>query len=153
MAAWIVALILLVGVGAIFWLRRQDSDRTHPIAPATRQAHDKPRLRPQLERLYRDGRYWGVRIEHAGAGNVCEAVLRCGDQRYSFENAPPLPLPECAVTRCACRYVGLEEQRMPPPRRQTTDRRETIRYEPKRGSRRKEKDRRKINKWDDQTNL
>ncbi len=110
-------------------------------------------MRPQLERLYNDGRYWGVRIEHGGPGNACDAVVRCTENRYGFEEAPPLPLPECAAMRCACRYVGVEEQRVPPPRRQLHDRREAIRYEPKRGSRRKEKDRRRLNKWDDQTNL
>jgi hypothetical protein len=154
MAVWIVALILLAGAGAIFWLRQNRSGGTPPPRPQpTRQDPEKPRLRPQLERLYRDGRYWGVRIEHDGTGNACEAVLQYSDDRYSFENAPPLPLPECAVTRCSCRYIGLEEQRQPPPRRQTSDRRDKIRYEPKRGSRRREKDRRKLNKWDNQTTL
>ena len=153
MAVWIVAFILLAGAGVIFWLRHDRSGTSHARPQTTRQDPEKPRLRPQLERLYRDGRYWGVRIEHDGTGNACEAVLQCSDDRYSFENAPPLPLPECAVTRCSCRYIGLEEQRQPPPRRQTSDRRDKIRYEPKRGSRRREKDRRKLNKWDNQTTL
>lgn len=154
MAVWIVALILLAGAGFILWLRHGNteiSNTHHTYTPENDSG--KARLRPQLERLYQDGRYWGVRIEHGGTGNACEAAVRCADARYSFESAPPLPLPECAVTRCSCRYVGLEEQRQPPPRRQTHDRREKIRYEPKRGSRRLEKDRRKLNKWDDQTNL
>ena len=153
MAVWIVVLTLLAGVGAIFWLRRgrPEPARHHPRT--SRQDPREPRLRPQLERLYRDGRYWGVRIEHDGSGDACEAVRAHGDDRYSFENAPPLPLPECAAMRCSCRYEGLEEQRQPPPRRQTTDRREKIRYEPKRGSRRAQKDRRSLNKWDDQSSI
>ena len=154
MAVWIVALILLAGAGLLIWLRRQpphDPATRNPRVPERDPLRAKLRLRPQLERLYLDGRYWGVRIE-AGM-DACEAARRGAGERYSFENAPPLPLPDCALTRCSCRYAGLEEQRNPPPRRQTPDRRDKIRYEPKRGNRRKEKDRRKLNKWDDQTNL
>ena len=156
MAVWIVALLLLAGAIALFWLRRSDRQETpqpHSPSRGTAAAGAAPRLRPQLERLYQDGRYWGVRIEHGGAGNACEAAMRGADMRYGFEEAPPLPLPECAAMRCACRYVGLEEQRMPLPRRQLHDRRENIRYEPKRGSRRQKKDRRRLNQWDDQSSL
>lgn len=156
MAVWIVALILLAGAGLLLWLRRE-GPRTPAARPGRLPERDplraKLRLRPQLERLYLDGRYWGVRIEPGEAGDACDAARRCVSGRFSFENAPSLPLPECANTRCSCRYAGLPEQRNPPPRRQTPDRREKIRYEPKRGNRRQEKDRRKLNKWDDQTNL
>ena len=154
MAVWILVLILLAGAGFSVWLRCGSVKRNHTNKPLT--THKKPRkaaLRPQLERLHQDGRFWGVRIEHDGAGNACDAVVRATDARYSFERAPPLPLPECIVSRCSCRYVGLEEQRHPPPRRQSHDRRDKIRYEPKRGSRRLEKDRRKLGKWDDQHSL
>lgn len=156
MAVWIVVLILLAGAGLIAWLRRGDKKNNLPRQSGSsirEPMKSHLRLRPRLERLYLDGRYWGVRIEPEDTTHVCEAALRCAEARYSFESAPRLPLPDCAVTQCACRYVGLEEQRHPPPRRQTPDRREKIRYEPKRDSRRQEKDRRKLSKWDDQGNL
>lgn len=156
MAAWIVALFLLAGAGILLWLRRGNTEK--PTLKQSRIQECDPmrirlRLRPQLERLYSDGRYWGVCIEPGDNGQVCEAARRIVDKRFSFEGAPPLPLPGCAITQCSCRYAGLEEQRQPPPRRQSSDRRDKIRYEPKRGSRRQERDRRKLSKWDDQGNL
>ncbi len=109
-------------------------------------------MRPQLERLYQDNRFWGVRIEHGGEGNACEAVLAHDQRCYDFKEAPPLPLPDCQALRCSCRYIGVEDRRLSPPRRQTHDRRDKIRYEPTREARRSQPDRRKLNKsWTDQT--
>lgn len=155
MGFWIAALILLAAGVLVFWFTRSDSSQEgYPRRGKdnTRTGAAGPTLRPQLERLRISGRYWGVRIEHGGAGNACDAVLSLTGASFAFDEAPPLPLPECAAMRCGCRYVGLEERRNGTPRRQTPDRRDKIRYEPKREARRKQPDRRKINKaWTDQS--
>ena len=152
MALWITALLLLAAGVLVYRFTR--SEPTQEDYPRRGKAVDRggPVLRPQLERLKASGRYWGVRLEHGGAGNACDAVLSLSGSSFAFEEAPPLPLPECAAMRCGCRYVGLEEQRNGTPRRQNADRRDKIRYEPRREARRKQADRRKINKaWTDQS--
>lgn len=151
MAVWIVALLLIAGAGAIFWLRRA-SPQPPAVRPGQEDEAVQRRLNPQLEYLHQNNRFWGVRIEHGGEGNACDAILEHSQRCYDFNEAPPLPLPQCAALRCSCRYIGVDDRRLSPPRRQSHDRRDKIRYEPTREARRRLQDRRKMNKsWTDLT--
>lgn len=47
----------------------------------------------------------------------CEAARQFGQKRFLAARAPRLPLPECAVTACECRYSHYSDRRSGDDRR------------------------------------
>jgi hypothetical protein len=43
--------------------------------------------------------------------NACEAAKQLTDKRFLSNEAPKLPLPECAASTCHCRYAHYEDRR------------------------------------------
>jgi hypothetical protein len=41
----------------------------------------------------------------------CEAVRAVGARRFLAAEAPPVPLPDCDLPTCRCRYLHLEDRR------------------------------------------
>jgi hypothetical protein len=98
-----------------------------------------------LQKLRRSGHYWGVRIQ---PGN-CAAIRHFAGRRFTFEEAPNLPLPGCKAWRCSCTYVGLPERRRE-ERRTRKDRRDAVRVDDEHAERRSIRERRRQHKdWQD----
>jgi hypothetical protein len=97
----------------------------------------------KLKKLRRSGSFWGVRIQPG----KCTAIRPFAGRRFTFEEAPNLPLPGCKSWRCSCTYIGVPERRRE-ERRIHNDRRDVIRIDEEhverrsfRGRRRQHKDR------------
>jgi hypothetical protein len=78
----------------------------------------------ELNKLRRSGSFWGVRIQ---AGK-CAAMRPFAGRRFTFEEAPNLPLPGCKAWRCSCTYIGVPERRRD-ERRIHNDRRDVVRLD------------------------
>jgi len=97
----------------------------------------------ELKKLQRSGAYWGVRIQPG----KCTAIRPFAGRRFTFDEAPELPLRGCKAWRCSCTYIGVTEHRRE-ERRIQNDRRSVIRIDEEhverrsfRGRRRQRKDR------------
>ena len=85
-------------------LRRDAEDRTVRIAP----------LRPRT-----DNPFQAVSI-HPGDPS-CEAARQMASIRYLCASAPRIPLPECDVASCTCRYNHYSDRRSGKDRRSVYD--------------------------------
>jgi hypothetical protein len=97
--------------------------------------------RGQLEKLRTSGHYWGVKIQPG----QCNAIRSFAGRRFSFDEAPELPLQGCTAKRCACSYVGVTERRRE-DRRTQMDRRSIARIDDAHADRRSLKGRRRHRK-------
>jgi hypothetical protein len=77
-----------------------------------------------LQKLRHSGHYWGVRIQPG----KCTAIRHFAGRRFSFEEAPSLPLSACKAWRCSCAYIGVPDHRRE-ERRTHKDRRDTVRFD------------------------
>ena len=84
-------------------------------------SHDKS---GELNKLRRSGSFWGVRIQPG----KCAAIRPFAGRRFTFEEAPDLPLPGCKAWRCSCTYIGVPERRRD-ERRLHNDRRDVVRID------------------------
>jgi hypothetical protein len=78
----------------------------------------------ELQKLRRSGCFWGVRIQPG----KCTAIRPFAGRRFTFEEAPNLPLPGCNAWRCSCTYIGVPERRRE-ERRIHNDRRDIVRID------------------------
>jgi hypothetical protein len=98
-----------------------------------------------LEKLRRSGHYWGVKIRPG----KCDAIRHFAGRRFTFHEAPALPLAGCRAWRCTCTYLGLPERRSE-HRRVRHDRRANVRFDGDLGERRSIQGRRNRDKaWKD----
>ncbi|MCG2635372.1 MAG: hypothetical protein J4A00_10770 [Gammaproteobacteria bacterium] len=141
MGRWLV-LVVLLGAALLFVIYAARNRAARRAA--------RPRKLPgrsALERLRRDSRYWGVRIELEETGGACEAVTQLLDKELLINHAPELPLPGCSAEVCRCHYVGLAQRRHG-ERRGEGERRAEIRYEGERADRRGGDRRTHSDTWD-----
>jgi hypothetical protein len=85
-------------------LRRDGEDRTVPIVPL---------------RLRTENPFQAVSI-HPG-DPCCEAARQMSSIRYLCASAPRIPLPECDVSNCTCRYKHFSDRRGGQDRRSAYD--------------------------------
>jgi hypothetical protein len=97
-----------------------------------------------LIKLRHPGSYRGVTIRPG----KCPVARRYSGKPYSFDTAPPLPLPGCNALRCSCNYHGLLEHRNQ-ARRNPMNRRETVRFDAERPERRSGERRHGYTSWRD----
>lgn len=122
--SYLVAIFAVVGLvlaGLLVMLRRRKrSDRQ-----AMSGIHSAL-LTPgaQLAKLKQNGKFYGVSVE-----SHCHASSQLVGERYTFDNAPDLPVPGCEADICKCRFVGVIERRKLPTRRSGGDRRESMRLD------------------------
>jgi hypothetical protein len=102
-----------------------------------RGSEDRDR-RAELQRLRSSGHYWGVKIQPG----QCNAIRPFAGRRFSFDEAPALPLPGCTAKRCSCSYVGVTERRRE-ERRTQMDRRSLARIDDEHAERRSWRGRRR----------
>lgn len=111
---------VLVLIAALLW--RNTRRRRQHQTPARAFARTSPQA--QLDRLRAAGRYWGISIE-----SHCRASSTLAGSRFSFEQAPALPVPGCEAVACSCCLVGLPERRRSAERRSGVERRRSVRVE------------------------
>ena len=95
----------------------------------------------ELRKLQHGGHYWGVRIQPG----KCPAIRPFAGRRFTFEEAPDLPLPGCKAWRCSCTYIGVPERRRD-ERRIQMDRRSIVRIDEEHVERRSFRGRRRQHK-------
>lgn len=99
----------------------------------------------ELQKLRSSGHYSGVRIQPG----QCTAIRHFAGRRFSFEEAPDLPLQGCKAWRCTCTYIGIPERRHE-ERRIHKDRRDFVRIDEEHAERRSFRGRRRQHKdWKD----
>jgi hypothetical protein len=136
-------LIIVAVIAGILWRLRHGHRvrRRQPSRLSSRQSvHPGPA--GQLETLRLNRNYWGVEIR----SGICKASKELTGRQFPFDEAPALPLADCAVNLCTCTYLGLWERRKW-HRRTQFDRRNSIRYLQNHPDRRSHRDRRKIDVW------
>jgi len=110
-----------------------------------RRGTGSPDKSGELKKLRRSGSFWGVRIQPG----KCAAIRPFGGRRFTFEEAPDLPLPGCKAWRCSCTYIGVPERRRD-ERRIHNDRRDVVRIDEEHIERRSFRGRRRGNQaWKD----
>jgi len=92
----LLILLLVVLVGAYFWLRQREA--------ATPQ---QPPEKRRLEQTPSEYHAVSIRFD-AGA---CTAAQALDGQRFLSAEAPRLPLTECDVPECSCRFVHHADRR------------------------------------------
>jgi len=144
----LLVLLLILGIAAsIFWLLRvKPARRQQPHKPGKQKVPDREtgnQLSGGLEKLRKNEMFWGASITQAG----CEAARELVGQKFSFDDAPELPVEGCSEAICTCRLQGLTSRRKQ-HRRTKEERREAVRFDKDSSDRRSRKDRRSGN-WDD----
>jgi hypothetical protein len=86
--------------------------------------------------------FWGVKLAVSESGVCCEAMRAIEGQCCAIDRAPPLPLSDCDLKICQCRYDYLPERRANRERRSGEDRRGAIRFDAPGSDRRSGEDRR-----------
>jgi hypothetical protein len=95
----------------------------------------------ELNKLRCSGSFWGVSIQPG----KCTAIRPFTGRRFTFEEAPDLPLPGCKARRCSCTYIGVPERRRD-ERRIHNDRRDVVRLDEEHVERRSFRGRRRGHK-------
>lgn len=93
-----LALIVLV---AVLYLRRSSSGKQKPETKSLPDAGT--------------GKYHAVSIKYDA--NACEAAKAMSGRRFLSSAAPRLPLPECDVLECNCRFAHHKDRRTGKDRR------------------------------------
>jgi len=97
-------MILILGLlVAIWWLLRKRRE-------GSREASSN-QLRPNSTNT----EFHAVSIKYAG--RACEAAKNMSGRRFLASAAPKLPLPECEVLECSCRFVHHQDRRSQKDRR------------------------------------
>ncbi len=92
MMSWLLLSIVFAAIGAwLFWPRTKRE---------TQHAAKTDRL---------SGKYHCVSVRHRA--NACQAVKRLAGKRFLSKEAPRLPLSNCDVAKCRCRYVHFADRR------------------------------------------
>lgn len=147
----VIVVVALVALAAGTWWWMRGAPRASDAAPAA-AAGAKPAPVPLRvtapRRFARDGdrKVW----ELHSPSSACEPARTRNGAKYKADDAPVLPLPGCVHTNCTCHYVALKERRTW-FRRRGEDRRDGVRFEPKKDRiDRRARDRRKAEAgWDD----
>ncbi|MEZ5541138.1 MAG: hypothetical protein R3F42_03750 [Pseudomonadota bacterium] len=146
MGLYLIVLVLLLVLAGGAWLaygRRPGSGRRR-IA-AAKQAATPPRP-GGIDKLKDNKQFWGVELAQTG----CMAARDLQGRKFTFDEAPALPLAGCDSAACTCQFRGMPERRMR-IRRTHPDRREVVRFNVNKPDRRSRISRRRADKWVDHT--
>ncbi|RLA23151.1 MAG: hypothetical protein DRQ61_04565 [Gammaproteobacteria bacterium] len=143
MPTWIILLLGVALLVAAALLLRGRNEKPEKQKQSVRRTVASLTPKEQLERIRQSERFWGVAIETREDSHACKAVHKVVDREFQTYDVPKLPLEECDNVNCRCRYYGLPDLRKSERRETTSDRRQSIRYEPNKDNRRIGEDRRK----------
>lgn len=102
-----IGILLLIGLWV--FVRRRESKAAETPAPRT----TAPRARPKVAE--KSTPYHAVSIKFAPS--ACEAAKALKEKRFLSGAAPRLPLPDCDVLECKCRFVHHSDRRSGSDRR------------------------------------
>ena len=102
MSEIVVLLLLVIIAGLLYYRRRQASQQSESAQPERRVASS-------------DTRYHAVSIRFGA--NACAAAKAFAGTRFLASDAPGLPLPNCDVSSCQCRFVHHQDRRSGKDRR------------------------------------
>ena len=80
-----------------------------------RQATSNDKSRPAVQKSTRSTAYHAVSIKFTG--NACKAAREMEGRRFLSTAAPRLPLPDCDVLDCCCRFAHHPDRRASKDRR------------------------------------
>jgi len=98
----LMALVLVFLIAAWIFLRRRKAGNRDEIRPASRISSADPA-------------FHAVSIKFSG--NACDAARALDGRRFLSSAAPKLPLAECDVLECRCRFVHHKDRRAGKDRR------------------------------------
>lgn len=97
-------MILILGLlVAIWWLIRKRREGSADVS------------RTQLQQKKASTQFHAVSITYAG--RACDAAKNMSGRRFLASAAPKLPLPECDILECGCRFSHHEDRRSQKDRR------------------------------------
>ncbi len=144
----IVGVVLLLAL-LLLALRYRSGTRTARVAARTMKAKSAPTTTRVADSVH-TGNAPGIHAQVLHVPNpdrACEAARHYIGRTLDAATSPSLPLPGCGVVECRCRYERIANRRGE-ERRESTDRREEIRFHST-GDRRKNPDKRHGNRfWD-----
>lgn len=132
MVSKVVVATALVGLAAAWGVLRS-RQRTHAEDAAERASAD------------RLAGFWGVRFTPGPESTACARAREIAGSEYPLNQVPSLPLAGCDSLNCRCHFVYLANQRSGRDRRDSSDRRDAIRFDTRRTNRRGGHDRRRRN--------
>lgn len=97
--AFIIVALLVIWL----WVRRRNASRADPAQSAT----------PRVSQKSTEFHAVSIRFE----SNACKAAREMEGRRFLSSAAPRLPLPECDVLECNCRFVHHKDRRSGKDRR------------------------------------
>jgi hypothetical protein len=136
-----VLLITAVAIGVIV-LSQRGRAGSRARSAANRAPADKSDTTGSLTRLREKGHFWGVELGQSG----CAASDKLLGSRFTFDEAPVLPLDGCSRNTCSCHFKGLLDRRTQ-PRRMKSDRRDEVRFDKTHPDRRRNAGRRRGDMW------
>jgi hypothetical protein len=74
-----------------------------------RQATSNDKSQPAVRKSSRSAAYHAVSIKFTG--NACKAAREMEGRRFLSSAAPRLPLPDCDVLDCSCRFAHHQDRR------------------------------------------
>ncbi|MGI9200721.1 MAG: hypothetical protein ACR2QL_06665 [Woeseiaceae bacterium] len=99
----VAVFLILVLLVALWWLIRKRNE-----VPADTSA---PRRKPKSNNT----QFHAVSITHSG--KACKAAMEMSGRRFLATAAPKLPLPECDILECNCRFAHHDDRRSHKDRR------------------------------------
>lgn len=97
-------MILILGLlVAVWWLVRKRREGSSEVS--------SPKLRSKSS----NSQFHAVSIKYSG--RACAAAKDLTGRRFLATAAPKLPLPECDILECSCRFAHHEDRRMQKDRR------------------------------------
>ena len=138
MAIFLTVLLSVVIVIGLIVRSRRSRTRSRAHAVANRAAAGLGDTATSVARLREKGGFWGVELGQSG----CAESDKLMGRRFTFDEAPKLPLHDCNRTSCNCHFKGLRERRLQ-PRRIRSDRRDEVRFDKTHPDRRRNAGRRR----------
>ncbi len=97
-------MILILGLlVAVWWMVRKRREGSSEVS--------SPKLRSKSS----NSQFHAVSIKYSG--RACEAAKNMTGRRFLATAAPKLPLPECDILECSCRFAHHEDRRTQKDRR------------------------------------
>ena len=103
LAVSVIAIVILILI-ILLYQRGQSADNKRPVASRPGKANP-------------DSHFHAVSIKFSST--ACDAAKAMESKRFLSSAAPRIPLPECDVLECKCRFVHHKDRREGEDRRQT----------------------------------
>jgi hypothetical protein len=91
MELFLLSVVVLAVIAAVYWYRL------------------KPVVRPPAETRPKQNPFHAVAVKYPR--DACPAVRKVEAKRFLAKEAPPLPLPNCTVKNCGCRFIHYDDRR------------------------------------------